>query len=247
MIRVALAQAGLPPATGTGNPLWVDALLIGGILLVIASALMLLRNRKRQAGQALTGRDHLNHLRDTTRERDRQRKDLEAVALSIEEMARRVGAQLDNKASRVEALLDEAERTIRRLEAAQAGATRTADRAPAAFAARPADAAAEALAANVARLSAELPQPREPEAIEVLAAEKDPSGATKPDQGWTAGQASAGQASAPKAATAPPPSAEDLSSRVLSLAAEGRDAQAIAAEVNEHIGKVELILALARK
>lgn len=242
MIRVALAQAGLPPATGTGNPLWVDALLIGGILLVIASALMLLRNRKRQAGQALTGRDHLNHLRDTTRERDRQRKDLEAVALSIEEMARRVGAQLDNKASRVEALLDEAERTIRRLEAAQAGATRTADRAPAAFAARPADAAAEALAANVARLSAELPQPREPEAIEVLAAEKDPSGATKPDQGWTAGQASA-----PKAATAPPPSAEDLSSRVLSLAAEGRDAQAIAAEVNEHIGKVELILALARK
>lgn len=242
MIRVALAQAGLPPATGTGNPLWVDALLIGGILLVIASALMLLRNRKRQAGQALTGRDHLNHLRDTTRERDRQRKDLEAVALSIEEMARRVGAQLDNKASRVEALLDEAERTIRRLEAAQAGSTRTADRAPAAFAARPADAAAEALAANVARLSAEPREPPQPEAAEAAADEKDPSGATKPDQGWTAGQASA-----PKAATAPPPSAEDLSSRVLSLAAEGRDAQAIAAEVNEHIGKVELILALARK
>ncbi len=167
----------------TGNPFWVDALLVGGILLVTASLLMVLRNRKRQAGHAVSARDRLGHARDDTRQRDRQRKDLESVALSIEEMARRVGAQLDNKASRVEALLDEAERTLHRLEAATRAADRTTPRAP------------------------------------------TPDGPRKP------------------AATP----VEDLSTRVRRLAGEGLKPPAIAAQVDEHVGKVELILSLARE
>ena len=169
----------------TGNPFWVDALLVGGILLVTASLLMVLRNRKRRAGHAVSARDRLDHARDDTRQRDRQRKDLESVALSIEEMARRVAAQLDNKASRVEALLDEAERTLHRLEAATRVASAAADRMP----------------------------------------------------------AGAPATSGPRV----DPPAEDLSTRVRRLAGEGLEPPAIAAQVDEHVGKVELILSLARE
>ena len=158
-------------------PVWTQALLVAGILLVIASGMTMLRNRKRRAAAQLTARDRLEEARREAGERGRQRRDLESVALSIEEMARRVGAQLDNKASRVEALLDEAERVIRRLEAA--------------------------------RFAAEPPPPP----------------------------------------PTPPPAAavEDLSARVRRLAAEGRGPAEIAAEVDEHVGKVELILSLARE
>ena len=171
-MRVSLAQA------VADAPLWTQALLVGGIMLVIASGMMMLRNRKRNAAARVTARDRLEEARADTRERGQQRKDLESVALSIEEMARRVGAQLDNKASRVEALLDEAERTIRRLESA--------------------------------RFAAERPL-------------------------------------APPVPAPPPSAVEDLSARVRRLASEGKSPPTIAAEVGEHVGKVELILSLARE
>ena len=200
-------NATLAQAVGE-EPLWVQALLVGGILLVIASLFMVLRNRKRHAGAAVSARDRLELVRegrgparDHIRQRDQQRKDLESVALSIEEMARRVGAQLDNKASRVEALLDEAERTIRRLESAALAAQRRASMQPADRGTR-------------RPLDGRDPRPELPEPL--------------PGAGAGAG-------------------ADDLSARVRRLAADGLAAPAIAAEVDEHVGKVELILALARE
>ncbi|BAM03362.1 hypothetical protein [Phycisphaera mikurensis] len=191
-----LAQA----SADGGEPVWVQALLVGGILLVIASLMTLLRNRKRGAASSTTARDRLDHARADARLKDGQRKDLEAVSIAIEEMARRVGAQLDNKASRVEALLDEAERVIHRLDAATRAAAVAAARAP------------------------EAAGPAAPPAIG--------SGAPPPPS--------------PPPPSPPPAAADALRAEVSRLATEGLDPPAIAARTGEHVGKIELILALAR-
>ena len=103
---VSLLQALLPAA---------------GIALIVTSLLMAIRKRRRGGGGGgggaggLTAREHLERLKTT----DGMRGDLETLMVEIEELARRLGAQLDAKAVRLETLIDQAEAAARRLEKAQ--------------------------------------------------------------------------------------------------------------------------------
>lgn len=97
------------------QPPYVIALLVMGVLLVTASMFIGLRNRKKRTAQHITAREQLERVK----QREGLKRDLEALAVEIEEMARRIGAQLDNKAARLETLLDQADAAAQRLEQAR--------------------------------------------------------------------------------------------------------------------------------
>ncbi|MEM1445671.1 MAG: hypothetical protein AAGF84_06415 [Planctomycetota bacterium] len=97
------------------QPPYVIALLVMGVLLVTASMFIGLRNRKKRTAQHITAREQLERVK----QREGLKRDLEALAVEIEEMARRIGAQLDNKAARLETLLDQADAAAERLEQAR--------------------------------------------------------------------------------------------------------------------------------
>lgn len=92
---------------------WVRLLLLAGVLLVVTSLLVIVR-RARMQPDGLTAAERA--------ERDRQvqgvQRDLERVMLEIEEMAKRLSAELDAKALRLERLLAEAEHKAQQLQSA---------------------------------------------------------------------------------------------------------------------------------
>lgn len=158
-------------ALGGGSE-WV---LLAGLLLIILALLMTLRKKRRTiSGPNLTAREHLGRLK----EEQGLRSDLESLMVDIEQLAKRLGSQLDAKVIQVEKLVAEADRRI-----------------------------------------------------EILRNLK----ATPP-----AGNDGATQA-APL--TAPP---DPLTQSVYDLADAGKSPPEIASETGEHLGKVELILALRR-
>lgn len=94
-----------------------------GVALIVASLLMAIRKRRKGGGgggggggaAGLTAREHLDRLKNT----EGMRGDLESLMVEIEELARRLGAQLDAKAVRLEGLIERAEAAAERLEAAE--------------------------------------------------------------------------------------------------------------------------------
>ena len=113
------------------QPPWVLALLLLGLVLSITGLFSALRKRKRAGYRPAAGtsaREQLDAARspDPVAQRRDHRSSMDAIGVEIEQLARRVGAQLDNKAARLETLLNEAERTISRLESATAAAKRQA-------------------------------------------------------------------------------------------------------------------------
>ncbi len=99
------------------QPIYIQAIFAAGILLITMSMLIGLRNRRKRAGTGpnLTAHEHIERLKQKQGIRD----DLESLAIEIESMARRVGAQLDNQATRLDTLLRLAEQRIARLESLQ--------------------------------------------------------------------------------------------------------------------------------
>ncbi|MEM7680960.1 MAG: hypothetical protein AAF288_03295 [Planctomycetota bacterium] len=206
----ALGESAFEPGHGV---------LILGILLVITSVMMLARGRRRRhaAGHGpQKPRDRLDDLR----QRREVRGDLERLMVDLEEMARRLGAQMDAKARRVEHLLDQTERRLEQLQALGRDDG------------RPGGAAA----------------PREhsggvmpglaPESVgsamhRALAEPAEPADAS----------ASNG-AQGPADDTPVEPDPEALRQQVYALADAGAAADRIALDLGEHQGKVELILSL---
>lgn len=174
-----------------------SVLLPVGVVLVITSFLMILRkSRKTKQGPNLEARAHMEKLRQQAP----MRSDMEALKVEIEQLTRRMSSMLDNKAARIEALLDEADRTIVRLEQAQNLDPSRSD-----------------------QLS------RDRQAVE----------------GVVAQQEVAEDLPAPDAALPQLPQ-DDLSDRINALADQGMPSEVIARELDEYIGKVELILSLRR-
>lgn len=169
----------------TGNP-FVDVLpLIGGALVILGTFMLFRARRKRLqsgGGEALSAREQI--------ERHKQlrgvRGDLEELMVEIEQLAKRMSAQLDAKAVQLDRLIREAEVKVAQLDAAHARA-----------------AAAPQLTASAA-------------------------------------------APPPPAAYAAPP-VDPLTRRVVELHEQGKSSVDIARELEEHVGKVELILALRRQ
>ena len=198
------------------------ALFILGVVFI--TAWLVLRIRKRGARNATqpTAREQMERYKT----RDAVRGDLEGLMVDIEQLARRLGAQLDAKSRQLETLLEEADQRIAALGGEVAPAPPAADR-------------YEPSAPPVEETSdEEVEQPPE----EPLA-EADPTSTPAPP--------ATPPPPAPPAPPPPPlpnaePPPDPLVARVYALADEDSSAHDIARDLGEPIGKVELILALRK-
>jgi len=89
---------------------WVRLLLLAGLLLIGVGLGLILRGGWRRAGGSRDG------LEEQSRQIRGVHRDLEAIMVEIEQMAKRLGAQLDAKALRLESLLAQAQQTLETLE-----------------------------------------------------------------------------------------------------------------------------------
>lgn len=173
-----------------GENSWL--LLMIGAMLVMMSMFMGMRKRRRRSRNEPSAIEQI--------ERDRQmrgtRGQLEDLMVEIEQMARRVGSQLDAKTMHLEKLLEEADEKIRMLKAVQSN-TRVSD-------------ALES-------------QPKSSTPVDSASLHHDVAEANKADA---------------------VSSDDPVARRVYELADGGMDAVAIARQLNEHVGKIELMLAL---
>jgi len=237
-----LRESGGPPWTLAAAFEVQDLLLPAGIALISVWLMMRLRKRRRSGeGEILTAQEQL--------ERHKQmrgmRGDLEDLMVEIEQMARRVSAQLDAKASRVEKLLDRVERRIAEFEAMEARSPDTGNRAGGA-------------AEGDKRASADRPEaddragggdpgagpsarPLEPGPSSPREAAISPGAAGASAAG---GESRSTDERDSSVAADPEASKDALRRRVYALADQGQGPEAIARELQEHVGKVELILAL---
>jgi len=88
-----------------------DLLLVAGVALVTTSLLMIYRKRRRRAAQRPTPHEQIEQMR----QRRGVRGDLEDLMVEIEQLAKRMGAQLDAKSIQLEQVLREADQRIEQL------------------------------------------------------------------------------------------------------------------------------------
>lgn len=180
---------------------WEAGLLLAGILFILLAVFSLGRSRKKnqQANPGITAREQIERVR----QRQGVRDDLQGLMVEIEQMAKRLGAQLDAKTIHMEKTLREADERIAQLKALHETAP------PNAPATAPSNEPAD--------------QPSEPAA--------PPQAFTPPPE-------------TPPAVPTDEPYVDPLTRDVYALADAGKGPQTIAQELREHVGKVELILAL---
>ncbi|MEO0515093.1 MAG: hypothetical protein AAF086_07345 [Planctomycetota bacterium] len=178
-------------------------LLIVGVVFISAWLLMRIRKRSVQGPGHPTAREHLERYK----QQDGVRNDLESLMVDIEQLAKRLGNQLDVKAMRIEKLIDEADLRIAQLQKA---------------------------------LHDQHAQP--PRAVPVRDT-TDP----KPSPHAASPEAIAKQLNAvvesPLTSEA---QTQQLTAEVARLADAGQSPEAIAKQLDEHVGKIELILALRK-
>lgn len=111
---------GLLAQVGDGAPIspFSGLLLAAGAIVLLVWSFASLRRRIRKSEAAPTATERLDEIRTRQRSRD----SLDDMMVSAEELTRRLAAHLDNKAMRLEALLDEAKATIDRLESLSSAA-----------------------------------------------------------------------------------------------------------------------------
>lgn len=248
MTAVLLAlSGGVPGGAGVlaeatalkDQPWYVQMLLALGIVLVTASMFIGLRNRKKRSSSKITGREQLERARQHTA----LRSDLGALAVEIEELARRLGAQLDNKAARLEKLLDDADAATARLAQLQESllSGRTGTPAPPPTEATRNQASGTGSADSFTPAASAAPAPAAPTTPPTAAssAEVPSSPLGEAEEAKTPG--------GPKDSRASGGGGTDrLAHDVHKLADAGHTPPQIARALDEHVGKIELILALRK-
>jgi len=163
------------------NNSWI--LLLAGVTLITMALMMRLAKRRRaMQTERVTGRERTESLR----QQRGMRGDLEDLMVEIEQLAKRLGTQLDAKAMRLEKLLDEADCKMAALQS----------------------------------MRNESP----PESRENASGDERPAVIEEPSDAEH----------------------DRLTRHVYQLADRGLPAMTIARELNEHVGKIELILALRK-
>ncbi len=182
-----------------------------GVMFITAWLIMRIRKRSARRGTQPTARDQLERYRT----RDAVRGDLEGLMVDIEQLARRLGAQLDAKSQQLETLLAEADQRIAALGGAVPPASGPVDR-------------------------------YEPEAAEPTPASTPPPPPAPVPAPEAPGRGPGAQGAAASLSDPQQPQPDPLVARVHVLSDTGRTPTEIAGDLNEPIGKVELILALRR-
>lgn len=210
------------------NPLLPSLLLVGGIMLMI---FILFRSlRKNHAARA--SRDHATGTPSERIAEIHQRAQSSTTAadkamLDAEEITRRLSAQLDNKAARIELLLEEADAKLDELNRTLAGAERSPSRTTQTRTPDP--------------LYSATPSEQHPTAQRTI----DPSlldrARIDQDRADRVGTQEAQQALASTG------SAQDqINERILTLADDGLGCVEIARSLNQPVGQVELVLNLRK-
>lgn len=175
------------------NQAVATGLFIVGIVFISAWLLMRIRKRSLRGPGHPTAQEHLERYK----QKDAVRNDLESLMVDIEQLAKRLGAQLDAKTIQLEKLLDDADLRIAQLQQTM----QSQHQSP--------------------------PPPESPPEVTAASSEDSGSGAADAENG---GAASGG--------------GDPLAADVYRLADEGHAPPEIARRLDEHVGKVELILAL---
>ena len=184
---------------------WEVGLLLLGIVFIIMALFSFGRSRKKQTAETPTAREHL----ERTRQRNGVRHDLQGLMVEIEQMAKRLGAQLDAKTIHLEKAMREADERIAQLQALR-------DTGPAGG-----NQGTESPSAEPSPYALPVDPHAEGDAPPPLPSE--PADQAPPDSdGYT----------------------DPLTQEVYALADRGQGPQSIAQSLGEHVGKVELILAL---
>jgi len=171
------------------------ALPAGVVMITLFLILRLVKRRKQSAGQPITTREHIERAKQARGVRG----DLEQIMVEVEQVAKRLSAQLDAKAMRLEQMIAQADERIAELKDVQGESENT---------------------------------PRQSDRLEEIAkAQQDTSTDLFRHPG---GSDKVGGSSAD----------DPLAKSVFELAAAGNSAEQIASSLGEHVGKVELILAL---
>ena len=99
----------------TGMIQWEVGLLLIGVLFIIFAVFSLGRSRKHRKHEnpGITAREQI----ERTRQRQGVRDDMQSLMVEIEQLAKRLGAQLDAKTVHIEKTLREADERIAQLQA----------------------------------------------------------------------------------------------------------------------------------
>lgn len=89
-----------------------DLILLSGLVMVIAALMIKLRKRSKRVDREGPPREQLERVR----QQSAMRGDLEHLMVEIEQLAKRLGTQLDAKTLHLEKTMREAEKVIARLE-----------------------------------------------------------------------------------------------------------------------------------
>lgn len=193
------------------NDFGPHALFILGVLFITAWMVIRIRKRSTRNANQPSAREQLERYRT----RDAVRGDLEGLMVDIEQLARRLGSQLDAKSQQIESLLAQADQRIAALGGQSPAAATPVDRYEPSTG------------------------PADPVASDPPAPDSAPGSASVSDS--VPASAAANRAPSPDSAEPEP-----LVARVHALSDQQRSPADIARELDEPIGKIELILALRR-
>ena len=232
-----------PPPTATGiegwaqqlraqSPLLPGILLVGGVVLMVLLMMRMLRrttrNNSRRANSMGSPGERIAEIHDQARaSMEPSRK----LMVDAENIARRVGAALDNKAARLELLIEEADAKLEALNRALAGA--------------------QAKGAGNGEPSRHEPPPEpagaprtiDPTLLDRARVEQD----LEERQSRVVGRISPEQPAPPAPASPAPSVVVPISQQVQDMAQSGMSSQEIAHHLDQPIGQVELILNLRKR
>lgn len=239
---------------------WYDRLApylpVLGLLLIVLSLFFSIRKRRKTPRSEPTAREQL----ERTNQQQGMRDDLQSLMVEIEQMAKRLSSQIDSKTVRLEKLLSEADHKIDQLERMTG---QTAPPGEAASSQNPGttdshgsgstngsspsmDHAGSSASAATWSDQANDPTRFESSALSSSDALDQPS-ASRDVEARGMASSKTGHAALPQAGYRSSDAHDDpLTRSIYELADAGKAAQQIASELNEHTGKVELILALRR-
>ncbi len=197
---------------------WTTLVPLLGILFITLGLLMMLRKRKHRSGTQPTAREQL----ERSKQKQRMQGDLEQLMVELEQLTKRFSAQLDAKSLHLEKLIDQADRRVAELKRLQSESHPSATN------------------------THEFWSPNDPRAIEPSSKPAPSPSSTSPQADGTTDAARGANAAGLGASVVGSTRDADLTQRVYDLADQGLDAPDIARKLDEHVGKVELMLALRK-
>ena len=208
-----------------------NALLLGGVLLMVILMFRLLRkNHKANARRANKQPSPSKRIADIHTNAQSSMEPARKVMVDAEEMARRLGATLDNKAARLELLIEEADLKLNALNRTLAGSPPTHPVDPAQHQTPQPTRSIDPTLLDRARIEQDQEERQTRVAGRIDPVSPEPKPEPKPEQ------------PAP-----PPPQQVSIQDQIAELAASGIPNAQIAQQLNYPIGQVELILNLRKQ